>query len=554
MLFKEKLSIPEIPFKIKRYLDLNLHSSATFLAERFHAHVKTQESLHLLATCYHRQNGPEDACVLLVGAAPLSLQNKYLLAVCAYESKKTELSEKCLLQLIKDYARQSSKLSHSVESEYIAAAHTLLGNIHREKSNAKGARANYIASLRMDALSWTPFQQLCDMGYDVEHCIRSNNVVHDNTLGKQIDKHSGFAKNNNPLGVQNSASQKDAKTNAMIIGTDQNDENIMKYLSCIARGYNELSIFQCREAVRLFKSLPKEQLNTPFVLTLVAKSYFELTEYKLAKDYYCKLSITELLRNNGMAMYSTVLWLLKDEVKLSYLARGVIDCGKMTPESWCVIGNCFSLQKEHETAISFFQRSIQLDKTYAYAYTLSGHEFVSNEDFDKALDCYRRAIQIEPRHYNAWYGLGIIYFRQEKYKLSYFHFNRALSINPNSSVLLCYIGMVISQMGEGNTSQAMVAFEKAALMEPRNPQARYQRALLLVKLKRLDEALQELYLVRDFAPSEASISFEIGKVYMQLNHYDKARLNFNAAHDLDPKNGNMYKSYLDKLNEVILLP
>jgi anaphase-promoting complex subunit 3 len=32
---------------------------------------------------------------------------------------------------------------------------------------------------------------------------------------------------------------------------------------------------------------------------------------------------------------------------------------KKCPECWCVVGNCFSLQKEHETALKFFQRAIQ---------------------------------------------------------------------------------------------------------------------------------------------------------------------------------------------------
>lgn len=29
-------------------------------------------------------------------------------------------------------------------------------------------------------------------------------------------------------------------------------------------------------------------------------------------------------------------------------------------QAWCVTGNCFSLQKEHDTAIKFFQRAIQV--------------------------------------------------------------------------------------------------------------------------------------------------------------------------------------------------
>ena len=33
-------------------------------------------------------------------------------------------------------------------------------------------------------------------------------------------------------------------------------------------------------------------------------------------------------------------------------------------QAWCATGNCFSLQKEHDTAIKFFQRAIQVGITY----------------------------------------------------------------------------------------------------------------------------------------------------------------------------------------------
>jgi anaphase-promoting complex subunit 3 len=109
----------------------------------------------------------------------------------------------------------------------------------------------------------------------------------------------------------------------------------------------------------------------------------------------------------------------------------------------CVMGNCFSLQKDHESALKFFQRALQLDSHFTYAHTLCGHEHVAMEDFEEGLTCYRNAIRMDPRHYNAWYGLGTIYFRQEKYKLAEFHFRRALHINSRSSVLHCYLGMAL---------------------------------------------------------------------------------------------------------------
>jgi hypothetical protein len=36
-----------------------------------------------------------------------------------------------------------------------------------------------------------------------------------------------------------------------------------------------------------------------------------------------------------------------------------------------------------------------------------------------------------------------VYYRQERYELAEYHFRKALSINCTSSILKCYIGMVL---------------------------------------------------------------------------------------------------------------
>ena len=71
-------------------------------------------------------------------------------------------------------------------------------------------------------------------------------------------------------------------------------------------------------------------------------------------------------------MHSTILWHLKREVNLCYLAKRALDFERTSAHACCVVGNCFSLQKEHDTALKFFQRAIQLQPDFAYAYTLSG--------------------------------------------------------------------------------------------------------------------------------------------------------------------------------------
>ena len=59
-------------------------------------------------------------------------------------------------------------------------------------------------------------------------------------------------------------------------------------------------------------------------------------------------------------IYSTALWHLQEDVALSSLAQELTKIDKTSPEAWCAAGNCFSHLKEHENAIKFFQRAVQV--------------------------------------------------------------------------------------------------------------------------------------------------------------------------------------------------
>jgi len=165
-----------------------------------------------------------------------------------------------------------------------------------------------------------------------------------------------------------------------------------------------------------------------------------------------------------------VLWHLRKEAELAHLAQILVSTDRLAPQTWCVLGNCFSLQKEHETALRFFKRALQLDPKCVYAHTLCGHEYFANEDFEKAMTAYRAAIRLDPRHYNAWYGLGTVYYRQEKYELSAYHFRHALGINSRSSVLFCYLGM--AQHALKKTDDALLLLQKAVQLDLKNPLAK----------------------------------------------------------------------------------
>ncbi|KAL6559755.1 hypothetical protein OROGR_004872 [Orobanche gracilis] len=138
---------------------------------------------------------------------------------------------------------------------------------------------------------------------------------------------------------------------------------------------------------------------------------------------------------------------LKEDMKLSYLAQDLISTDRLAPQSWCAMGNCYSLQKDHETALKNFQRSVQCVVIY-----------VALEDFENGIKSYQSALRVDS---NAWHGLGMVYLRQEKYEFSEHHFRMAFQINPLSPVIMSYLGTALHALKRNNEAPEMM--ERAVL-------------------------------------------------------------------------------------------
>ncbi|XP_077997819.1 cell division cycle protein 27 homolog [Glandiceps talaboti] len=322
-------------------------------------------------------------------------------------------------------------------------------------------------------------------------------------------------------------------------------EGLMSLLREIGKAYLYLSQYDCHKAINLFGNIAMQHYNTPWVLCQVGRAYFELAEYNQAEKFFSEVRKIAPYHLEGMEVYSTTLWHLQREVALSAVAQELVEMDKDSPEAWCATGNCFSLQKEHDTAIKFFQRAIQCNPNFAYAYTLLGHEYVLTEELDRALACFRSAIRADGRHYNAWYGVGMIYFKQEKFALAEMHYRKALSINPQSSALLCHIGVV--QHALQKSDAALTTLDTALKANPSHALCKFHKASILFATERYQEALNELEELKEIVPTESLVYFLLGKVFKKLGQTHLALMNFSWAMDLDPKGtNNQIKEAIDK--------
>jgi anaphase-promoting complex subunit 3 len=308
---------------------------------------------------------------------------------------------------------------------------------------------------------------------------------------------------------------------------------LLDLLKKLGNGYYYLSQYQCDEALQSLSSLPAAHQGTPWALALMGKAHFEQAAYQEAEKFFRKMRVQAPSRLEDMEVYSTILWHLKKETDLSFLAHELIDSAWHSPQAWCALGNAWSLARDPEQALRCFKRATQLDPKFAYAFTLQGHEHVANEEYDKALTAYRQAIAADRRHYNAYYGIGRVQERLGAYDKAYTHFHAASTINPNNAVLICCIGTVLEKQKQ--IMPALQAYTKAAELAPRAAQTRYKKARGLLAVGQVDDAHKELMILKDLAPDEGTVHFLLGTLYKTVNDKAAATRHFTIALALDPK-------------------
>ncbi|KAK7202571.1 hypothetical protein BZA70DRAFT_285402 [Myxozyma melibiosi] len=290
---------------------------------------------------------------------------------------------------------------------------------------------------------------------------------------------------------------------------------------------------------------PPEQQDSPYILSKIGRAYFEIVRYKEAEAAFVRLREVDPFRLDDMEIYSTLLWHLRKDVELAFLAHELVDIDRNSPQTWIAIGNSFSLQKEHDQALKCFRRASHLDPTFAYPYTLQGHEHVANEEYESAQSAFRLAMRAEWRHYNAWYGIGMLFLKTGKFDLAEQHFRQAALINPGNAVLICCIGMVLEKLNR--LDEALAQYDVACGLQPTSAMPRFKKARLLMSMRKYDACLAELRVVKNLAPDESSVHYLLGRLYKAQGDKQSAIRHFTAALNLDPKASHVIKEAIEGL-------
>ena len=123
-----------------------------------------------------------------------------------------------------------------------------------------------------------------------------------------------------------------------------------------------------------------------------------------------------------------------------------------------------------------------------------GRYALLNNNFDDSITFLSQALELEPDHKIALVSRGSAFLKQNKIDEAVGDFNRVIEIDPHYARAYHLRG-VARENGE-DYENALADISKAIDIDPEYGAAFYSRATLLTKLKREDEAVEDIQMVQ----------------------------------------------------------
>jgi tetratricopeptide (TPR) repeat protein len=245
-----------------------------------------------------------------------------------------------------------------------------------------------------------------------------------------------------------------------------------------------------------------------------AESYFTLANVYLQKNDLKKAAV----------MYRRLLALLPvpDPMVVDAVGELYIELGQL------------------DSAVSIFQKLIELDPNEGYGYFRIGGVKEAKGDPNSAMENYIRALQLNPKLIHARIRLSEMYVQKKQYDEAIQLYSEAVALD--STDLESYQQMGIVQYEKGDTTEALKTFAEIKQRFPNDWRAYYRLGIFYLSRNQVGMAFNEFKRIIDLSPE-----VPYGWLYtgISLVHLDSLQLSQKyllRALDLDPDNpdGNYY--------------
>lgn len=182
--------------------------------------------------------------------------------------------------------------------------------------------------------------------------------------------------------------------------------NYMHLLDLLGHAVSCIWRYQGSSALQVCQNIPLKLQESPLVLTLKARAYYEDQNPDEAIRMFQLARKRDKTYVQNFEVLSAVLWEKGNVREMNVFAFDLLRFNKADPETWCFIGQLKNLEGHHERALLAFQQALKLEPEFAPAHSFQGHQYLLQHQYDSAVEQYRMALKYDPRHYQSW----LVYF------------------------------------------------------------------------------------------------------------------------------------------------
>lgn len=177
---------------------------------------------------------------------------------------------------------------------------------------------------------------------------------------------------------------------------------------------------------------------------------------------------------------------------------------------------------------------------------LSGQPAEDRQAYRKAHDEYWNSLVILPDRWSTHYNQGNYFDRTGQPEKSLAAYEKAMALRDDMIQPLINASMVHARAGRN--TDALALLQRAVGIEPEDPMANFNLALLEAELNHLDKAEAHLRTTLKAAPQMAPAAYNLGVILCQDGN-EEGFLWLQSATTLMPENWNYLSSYLYFLNQ-----
>lgn len=203
-------------------------------------------------------------------------------------------------------------------------------------------------------------------------------------------------------------------------------------------------------------------------------------------------------------------------------------------------GGIYAFLKQYKRAIQDYDKAIDLDKNLAGVYYNRGSAYVGLMQYEHAIQDYDKAINLDKNITWAYYGRGVTYYDLKQYERAIRDFDKTIAIDKNFAWAYYNRGLAYHILEQ--YALAIQDYNKAIDLDKNDVEVYSKRGNTYFRLKQYALAIQDYDKAIDLDRNFAVAYKNRGLAYARLNQYERAIQDFDKAIDLDRNDSAAYNN------------